>query len=255
MKIYPVPAFNDNYIWALVRDGHCWVVDPGTAEPVELFLKTHALQLEGILITHHHPDHTGGIAALNRDNNVRVVGANAASIEGLTERLADGDGVDVLGARFTCMNVPGHTLDHVSYFTQLDTHPILFCGDTLFAAGCGRLFEGTAEQMWQSLSRLASLPDETNVYSAHEYTLGNLDFAIVVEPDNQRLKFRIEEAASLRNRGIPTLPTTIGLEKATNPFMRATEASVRLKAEQLTGHVLSNDSEVFAAIRRYKDNF
>ncbi|MEY3018701.1 MAG: hypothetical protein RL336_1836 [Pseudomonadota bacterium] len=255
MKIYPLPAFNDNYIWAMVSGDLCWVVDPGSAEPVEQFLKTHSLQLEGILITHHHPDHTGGIATLNRDNTLSVVGACSASIAGLTERLGDGESIDVLGTRFTCMNVPGHTLDHISYFALLDTHPILFCGDTLFAAGCGRLFEGTAEQMWHSLSRLAALPEDTDVYPAHEYTLSNLNFAVAVEPDNERLCSRLDEAISLRNRGIPTLPTTIGLEKATNPFLRASEASIRLKAEQLSGRLLPNESDVFAAIRRYKDNF
>ena len=255
MKIYPIPAFNDNYIWALVSDRQCWVVDPGDAQPVERFLRSRALTLEGILITHHHSDHTGGIKTLKHDRKLRVVGANHASIEGLTEQLDEGESVDILGASFTCMKVPGHTLDHVCYFAQLATHPVLFCGDTLFAAGCGRLFEGTAEQMWHSLSKLAELPSDTEVYPAHEYTLSNLEFALAVEPDNQQLNHRLEEVTALRNRGVPSLPTTIGLEKATNPFIRASERGIRLKAEALTGQSLSADSEVFAVIRRYKDNF
>ena len=251
ITIRPIPAFNDNYIWHLQQNGEHWVVDPGDAAPVMGALNGE--RLTGILLTHHHFDHTGGVPALTSAFDCPVYGPG--TIDGVTHPLADGDQITLLDRPWEVMAVPGHTLDHIALLMKGDEVYSLFCGDTLFAGGCGRLFEGTPAQMHQSLSRLAALPADTRVYCTHEYTLANLAFALAVEPDNQALIKRQQEAQAQRRKNAPTLPSTIGLERATNPFLRAEEPSVRRQASTQGAEPEANSVEIFATLRHWKDNF
>ncbi|WP_028081408.1 hydroxyacylglutathione hydrolase [Solimonas soli] len=253
--VQPLPAFTDNYLWLVTQGDEVLVVDPGDAAVVQRHLEAQALRLRAILVTHHHPDHTGGIAALRARWDVPVYGprAEAAKIGELSEALDGGDTIDVLGARYAVLAVPGHTLGHIAFHDAAAQR--LFCGDTLFSAGCGRLFEGTPAQMHASLQTLAALPDATAVHCTHEYTLSNLSFAAAVEPDNADLQARIEEAGRLRAAGRPTLPSTIGAEKRYNPFLRTRVAAVRAAAERQAGSALDGEVAVFAALRRWKDGF
>ncbi|MFI2810246.1 MULTISPECIES: hydroxyacylglutathione hydrolase [Microbulbifer] len=255
LTISPIPAFNDNYIWHLERDGEHWVVDPGDARPVIDALGSNSLA--GILITHHHLDHTGGVAELKNRYDCPVFGPG--SIEGVTDSLEDGDQFRVLGCPVRVISVPGHTLDHLALLMDDDTggglHHHLFCGDTLFAGGCGRLFEGTPEQMYASLSRLGALPPETLVYCAHEYTLANLRFASAAEPGNSTLQKRISETESLRAHDRVTLPSTIGEELATNPFLRCHIPALARCASNHGADDNPGEVEVFASLRQWKDNF
>lgn len=253
MNIIPLPAFGDNYIW-LIHDGrHALVVDPGDAAPVEHYLAEHRLTLCAILVTHHHQDHVGGLASLAAARAVPVFGPRREAIDGLTTRVGDGDVVSVpeLGLAFDVLDVPGHTAGHVAYYTQ----GVLFCGDTLFSAGCGRLFEGTAAQLAGSLARLAALPDDTRVYCTHEYTLSNLAFARVAEPHNPLRDAYLTECEALRGAGRPTLPTTIARERAINPFLRVGEAEV---IEALGRHAGTRPADAlacFAGLREWKNTF
>ncbi|MEQ8408048.1 MAG: hydroxyacylglutathione hydrolase [Gammaproteobacteria bacterium] len=257
LKIHPIPAFSDNYIWTLIdaSEERACVVDPGDATPVIDYLTANNLALTDILITHHHPDHTGGIAELTQRYSPAVYGPMNERIQGITQRLQEGQRIEVFGLDFSVIEVPGHTLDHIAYFSDSNTTPILFCGDTLFAAGCGRLFEGTPETMLASLEKLAALPAATQVYCTHEYTLANLRFASAVEPDNQDLLVRVQTEQAKRNADKPTLPSNLTLEFATNPFMRCATPSIKAAAEQYAGHAVDTKVEVFAAVRRWKDNF
>lgn len=254
MEIHPIPAFTDNYLWCLHEAGEAWVVDPGDAAPVIAFLETHGLRLRGILITHHHPDHIGGVAVLAARLRPEVIcGPDNPRISHRSHSVGDGDRIEVLGRRFEVKSVPGHTLDHLAYYCDQTDPPILFCGDTLFAGGCGRLFEGTPQQMYQSLQRLAALPPRTAVYCAHEYTESNLRFAAAVEPDNRELAARRAAVASARARHQPTVPSTLADELATNPFLRVESEAVAVavsRREPATTAV-----ERFAALRRWKDDF
>ena len=256
IDVSPVRAFSDNYIW-LMRSpdapGAAVVVDPGDARPVLDALDGLGLELHSVLVTHHHPDHVAGIPSLVDRYEPRVFGPSREQIPGRTDALDDGDTValDGLGLGFSVMAVPGHTLGHVAYYG----HGALFCGDTLFSGGCGRLFEGSAEQMFGSLDRIAALPDSTQVYCAHEYTLANLRFAAAVEPENDDLQAWQVRAQSLRERDEPTVPTTIGLERRINPFLRSRTPGVRRSAEMRAGGPLPGPVAVFAEIRRWKDGF
>ena len=253
-------AFEDNYIWLVALDQPnnesqrpTIIVDPGDEDPVLEKVARDNLAPIAILCTHHHGDHVGGAAALAREFNIPVYGPRAESISAVTHPLDDGDHLTfpVLGLEFTVMAVPGHTRGHIAYYSP----GLLFCGDTLFSAGCGRLFEGTAEQMLESLSRLAALPEDTLVYCAHEYTAANLRFASTVEPDNRAVLQKINEVTAQRQLNTPTLPSRIGIEKQINPFLRSSLPGVKQAAEAHVGHTLADPLATFTEIRRWKDHF
>lgn len=254
LEIIPIPAFEDNYIWLLHRPGSaaCAVVDPGDEDPVLEYLDARGLSLHAILVTHKHGDHVGGVAALReRWPEVQVYGPRHEPVSGLDFRVGEGDEVclEPLDVCFRVMEVPGHTEGHLAWSGE----GMLFCGDTLFAGGCGRVFSGTFEQLSDSLQRIASLPAETLVYCAHEYTLANLGFARWVEPENRALLAREKLEQEKRSRGEPTLPSTLALELATNPFLRTGEPTVIAAAETWAGRPLQGHREVFRALREWKD--
>jgi hydroxyacylglutathione hydrolase len=251
--VEPIPAFDDNYLWLIAHGAQAAVVDPGDAAPVLHRLRQRDLTLAAILVTHHHGDHVGGVESLARATGARVYGPRDEPIPSRDVALVGGERIAAVGIEFDVLAVPGHTRGHIAYHAPALRW--LFCGDTLFAAGCGRLFEGTAEQMSESLARLARLPDDTRVYCAHEYTLSNLRFALAVEPDSRALRMRQQACSALRARGVPTLPSTIGEERATNPFLRCGVPAVKGIAEQRAGRPLSSTAEVFAVLRQWKNSF
>jgi hydroxyacylglutathione hydrolase len=258
IQIDALPAFSDNYIWLLQDNANrrCAVVDPGDAKPVLAWLdRNPGWQLSDILVTHHHADHTGGVAELKSVTGAKVYGPADEKIPARDVALSDLDEITVLGLTFAVHAVAGHTLGHIAFYHADSHRPVLFSGDTLFAAGCGRLFEGTPEQMHASLSRLAALPGNTHVYCAHEYTLSNLRFAVAVEPENPDVVGRFEEVTRLRAENRITLPSTIALELATNPFLRVSQRSVKQKADERTGADNSSPAAVFATLRAWKDTF
>jgi len=250
MQIEPILAFEDNYIWALRDHGQVVVVDPGEATPVLRFLERTGDRLTAILVTHRHGDHIGGIAELVARYPVPVYGPAREAAEVVTHPLRDGDRVAVLGVDFAVLEVPGHTLGHIVFYRP----GMLFCGDTLFGAGCGRVFEGTLPQMHASLARLAALPPETQAYCAHEYTQSCLRFAKTVEPDNTGIDARITTVAKLRAAGQPSVPSTLADELATNPFLRWSAPSIIAAAAARLGHRPANDAETFGAIRVWRDS-
>ena len=254
IQISALPAFTDNYIWLLQdpRNQRCAVVDPGDAAPVVAWLEQHpGWTLSDILVTHHHHDHVGGVEHLKHLTNARVYGPASETIPARDVALQDNDRISVLGWDFDVYSVPGHTLGHIAFYHL----GVLLCGDTLFAAGCGRLFEGTPEQMHTSLERLAALPADTLVYCTHEYTQSNLKFAQAVEPNNADIAKRVENVRQLRARGEMTLPSNLALEKLTNPFLRTSETSVKQKADERNGRDNRTGAEVFASLRAWKDTF
>lgn len=257
-QIDALPAFSDNYLWLLQDHAQqrCAVVDPGDAAPVLAWLATHpGWQLSDILITHHHADHVGGIAQLKAATGARVYGPAQERIPERDVALAEGDRIRVLDREFVVYEVPGHTLGHIAYYHAATGQPWLFCGDTLFAAGCGRLFEGSPAQMHASLNKLASLPDATLVYCTHEYTLSNLHFARAVEPNNPAIAARFEEVSAWRAEGRCSLPSNLALEKATNPFLRCGETPVKEKIDERDGARQRSPDELFACLRAWKDGF
>lgn len=257
LAIHGVPAFQDNYLWVMARGRDAAVVDPGDADPVEAWLAEKGLELRSILATHHHGDHVGGLAELAERWKCPVFGPAGERIAGLTQKLREGERITVPGLEvpLEVLDVPGHTAGHIAYVHRDPADPFVFCGDTLFAGGCGRLFEGTPEQMVASLSKLASLPPATRVYCAHEYTLANLRFARAVEPENAALAERQAREAARRERGEPTVPSSIGVELQTNPFLRWDAPAVIAAAEARAGHSLPDRVAVFAAIREWKNRF
>jgi len=250
----PLPAFADNYIWLLTdTQGNAAVVDPGDAAPVQDVLDARDLKLRAVLATHHHPDHVGGAAELAARHDCPVFGPAREAGAVVTVPLEEGReiGLPGLGARFRVLDIPGHTAGHIAFFG----HGILFSGDTLFSAGCGRLFEGTAAQMSGSLAKFAALPESVRVCCGHEYTVNNLRFAAELEPGNHAIREHAERCLALRARGEATLPSTMGLERRINPFLRCSEPAVREAASRHSGATLTDPIEIFAVIRQWKDGF
>ncbi len=258
MQIIALPAFKDNYIWVLREKNSVAVVDPGDAAPVLAYLAREKAVLSAILTTHHHADHVGGIPALLAAQPVPVFGLAGDPIPHLDHPLADGQDFTVpgIGLTLTLLAVPGHTRGHGAYYaTNGLAHPVLFSGDTLFGCGCGRLFEGTPAQMFHSLSRLAALPADTRVYCAHEYTQANIRFALTVEPGNENLRQRARQVDERRAAGLPTVPSLLAEELATNPFLRSAEPAIQAAASEHSDQTLSEPVRVFATIREWKDGY
>jgi hydroxyacylglutathione hydrolase len=255
IKVRPVRAFSDNYIWLIEspRDaGRLVAVDPGEADPVIAELQRSGASLAAILLTHHHPDHVGGVGELLRHWDVPVYGPEDSRIAPPIRALSEGPcDLPELGLAFQILQVPGHTVSHIAFWG----HGALFCGDTLFSAGCGRMFEGTPTQMNASLNKLRALPPETSVYCGHEYTAANLKFALSVEPENAATLNYQQEVERLRAAGRPSLPSTLALEIRVNPFLRCEQDEVRAAAQRHANLALEQPAEVFAALRAWKDNF
>lgn len=257
-NLHPVPAFTDNYIWVLSdTNRQCLVVDPGDATPVFEYLHETGLEPRAILVTHHHPDHVGGVSKLHEHFSMPVYGPAGETVPCLTHPLEDGDSVEIEAPRSSLqvLHIPGHTLGHIAFFTSDGERPLLFCGDTLFAAGCGRLFEGTPDQMLASLDKLAELPDDTLVCCGHEYTVNNLKFASAVSPEDEEVRARLLRARATRSANRPTLPGTLAAERATNPFLRTDDPQIR---EAVAAREPGSDRDrvsTFAALRRWKDSF
>ena len=256
VEIHAVPAFRDNYIWVIAEGGRAAAVDPGESAPVERFLEEKGLELTAILATHHHGDHVGGVPALFARWRCPVFGPAHETIPEIAHRLVEGDRITLPGfaISFSVLDIPAHTAGHIA-FVESGDEPRVFCGDTLFACGCGRLFEGTPQMMSESLAKLAALDAQTRVYCGHEYTMANIGFAEAVEPGNRHLAERKVREAAKRERGEPTLPSTIGEELATNPFLRCHVPEVIASAERHAGRALAGAVEVFAEIRAWKNNF
>ena len=255
LEIIPIPAFQDNYMWlGINRELNCaFVVDPGEAQPVLDYLKKEGLTLSAILVTHKHPDHTDGISALAETfPEIPVYAHPTEKVATMTHPVRQGESVklEMWPDAFKVMHIPGHTLGHVAFYTPT----MLFSGDTLFGAGCGRVFEGTAAQMLSSLNQLADLPDTTLVYCGHEYTLANLEFAALIEPENVDIQERIEQTKTLRAANTPSLPSTIALEKKTNPFLRCTKKGVIMRVEDYVNRRAANPVDVFHELREWKNN-
>lgn len=255
-SIQPIKAFKDNYIWAMVNAEKktAWVVDPGDALPVIDFLEKNDLDLKGVLITHHHHDHCGGVAGLQEKYQIMVYGPETPSILA-TDRVKDEQGIFLpeFDIRLKVLAIPGHTLDHVAYYCE--SARFVFCGDTLFSAGCGRVFEGTFDQMYQSLMKIADLPESTQVYCGHEYTLSNLKFAKFIDPDNVDVDQYISRAITCQENNQSSLPSSLLLEKKVNPFLRVSSPEMVRSTEKITGESLDSPVQVFAALRKMKDQF
>lgn len=253
LDITPIAAFSDNYIWVIHNQRHAVVIDPGDGNAVIAFLNKFKLSPVAILITHHHHDHTDGNELLVNTFHIPVYGPAREAIPSLNHALQAPDTImiDELDLTFRILDVPGHTAGHIAYYST----SMLFCGDTLFGCGCGRLFEGTPLQMLTSLTQLGQLPEDTRVYCAHEYTLGNIAFALTLEPDNIALHHRAEVDQTRIRSGQPTLPSTIGMELATNPFLRCHLPPLKQAAERIAHHPLTDPIEVFSQLRASKNIF
>ncbi len=260
IEVVPIPAFQDNYIWLISKPGvkQTAVVDPGDAQPVKEYLAKKQLELAAILITHHHGDHTGGIKDLTESFPQAVVyGPANEFVPGVRKKVREGDLITIsaLDLSLQVLDVAGHTAGHIAFFTDKTTLPMLFCGDTLFSVGCGRLLGGSALQLHNSLNKIAALPPETQIYCAHEYTLANIEFAQQVTPNNKALQERAAQVKRLRKQQLPSLPSSIELENASNPFLQTDKEDVITAAEKFSGRTLSDKVEVFTQLRKWKDGF
>lgn len=253
IAVSAVSAFKDNYIWIIHNQQFAVIIDPGDARPAKSYLRQHKLQPVAILCTHHHNDHTGGNRELVQEFSIPVYGPAHENIPGGTVALSDGETFTIqeLAISFKVLEVAGHTAGHIAFYGQ----HALFCGDTLFSCGCGRIFEGSAQQMYTSLQKLVSLPDETKIYCAHEYTLANIEFAKVVDPDNAALSALEKDCRQKRARNFPTLPSTIAIEKMVNPFLRCDQQSIINSASQHDGQFLKDPARVFGVLRDWKNSF
>ena len=253
LSVEPIKAFEDNYIWLVTTNEGSIVVDPGESSKIIKLIDENKINLKGIFVTHHHYDHTDGLKDLSRKLNIDIYGPNN-NINEINKRVKNSDHISILGIDFEIIEVPGHTLDHIAFYSFNDGEPILFCGDTLFAGGCGRIFEGTYEQMFESLNKLSSLPKNTKIYCGHEYTLSNLKFAIEAESSNKDLIKEYEQIKRLRNIDCPSLPSTLDRELKVNPFLRYDNYSIKNKIKKEFG-ISGNGLDIFTALRKWKDSF
>ena len=253
LSVEPIKAFEDNYIWLVTTNEGSIVVDPGESSKIIKLIDENKINLKGIFVTHHHYDHTDGLKDLSRKLNIDIYGPNN-NINEINKRVKNSDHISILGIDFEIIEVPGHTLDHIAFYSFNDGEPILFCGDTLFAGGCGRIFEGTYEQMFESLNKLSSLPKNTKIYCGHEYTLSNLKFAIEADSSNKDLIKEYEQIKRLRNIDCPSLPSTLDRELKVNPFLRYDNYSIKNKIKKEFG-ISGNGLDIFTALRKWKDSF
>lgn len=254
LKISPINAFSDNYIWLIQTNEGNTLVDPGDSKPIISTIDKLGITIDDILITHHHFDHIGGLELLKPLIKGSVIGPKNNTIDLLDKHVGEGDIIESIGLRFSVFEVPGHTLDHIAFYSETEKE-VLFCGDTIFSGGCGRVFEGTFEQMNHSLEKLMSLPSKTEIYCAHEYTLSNLQFALMAEPDNIDLKEYELNSKNKREKNIPTIPTTLGQELQINPFLRVAETSLREAISDKLDHSnKTSNAEVFGFLRSWKDS-
>ena len=254
LKISPINAFSDNYIWLIQTNEGNTLVDPGDSKPIISTIDKLGITIDDILITHHHFDHIGGLELLKPLIKGSVIGPKNNAIDLLDKHVGEGDIIESIGLQFSVFEVPGHTLDHIAFYSETEKE-VLFCGDTIFSGGCGRVFEGTFEQMNHSLEKLMNLPSKTKIYCAHEYTLSNLQFALMAEPDNVDLKEYELNSKNKRERNIPTIPTTLGQELQINPFLRVAETSLREAISDKLDHSnITSNAEVFGFLRSWKDS-
>ena len=254
LKISPINAFTDNYIWLIQTNEGNTLVDPGDSKPIISTIDKLGITIDDILITHHHFDHIGGLESLKPLIKGSVIGPKNNAIDLLDKHVSEGDIIESIGLQFSVFEVPGHTLDHIAFYSETEKE-VLFCGDTIFSCGCGRVFEGTFEQMNHSLEKLMNLPSKTEIYCAHEYTLSNLQFALMAEPDNVDLKEYELNSKNKRERNIPTIPTTLGQELQINPFLRVAETSLREAISDKLDHSnITSNAEVFGFLRSWKDS-
>tara|TARA_B100000700_G_C14894458_1_gene784328 strand:- start:112 stop:876 length:765 start_codon:yes stop_codon:yes gene_type:complete len=253
LSVEPIKAFTDNYIWLVSTNEGSIVIDPGESKNIQKLIDNNTIDLKGILITHHHYDHTNGLSELVKINELEVYGP-VNNIDGINHRLTDKDKISIIGIDFDVISIPGHTLDHIGFYSANANNPILFCGDTLFAGGCGRIFEGTYEQMFHALKKITKLPTNTNIYCGHEYTLSNLKFALEADDTNKELIEEFKKVENKINSNIPSLPTTLDKELKVNPFLRCDNINIQNKIIEKF-KVSNNELEVFTALRKWKDNF
>ena len=253
LSIKPIKALSDNYIWLVTTNEGSIVIDPGESKQIIDLVKSNEIDLEGILITHHHYDHTNGIEEILKYKKVEVYGPKN-NVNSITKRVKQNDVFNLIGLKFEVIETPGHTLDHIAFYCLKDEKSILFCGDTLFSGGCGRVFEGTYSQMYESLKKLSKLPEDTQIFCGHEYTSSNLQFACAVEPNNQFIREYNEEIIEKTKNGEPSLPSSLKIEHMINPFIRCNEENLINNINKKFGEV-SSEIEIFSTLRKWKDDF